>query len=395
MAKTFNPQSFFKSISRPIIFKEFITSLLLPDYFPPETADKKVIQDSLVSYFSSISHEERQTLVKELSVANGLTSKQVLSILKKYLLINDEDNYHIEDIGAMSGGDIAIYIIQNHSDKLNDIYLLSNIYESKGYLTYPVQNTLDLTYIDNKLVEFKNGVMETLEKTLGATKINIDYKVFDERLHMILSFEDKTRINPIFNDGFTRYGISAPVKEMFFVYHPDRQELDIKGSIPPLIRSAIIDKLYITMFEESFTTKEHKYSLALFESSNIKLDTDIPHSTLISWRMSSINIIIGQDKKQLKLTAPKGRSMHNDSYDIDNIKESFNIEDGSYTVSSVNISFVFASGKVGEPTVKINTLITDKKCSLGNFKKEERLAKQILTKSGVDLGFVDVVAVER
>jgi len=393
MAKGFVPSAYFKKINTTTLLSEFYQahSILGFDAIPESTPKKDAVRQ-MAEFYQNIDPSQRIDLepvlikIAKLSTKTGARICTLLATEKGIAM-------DLSEFVTATAGDKVLYYATNHAELLDETLFLTEFYENKGYYTYPSPHR-EIIELESKLSSLTNEFETVLRKETRGRFSFIETKVFDNRFHLLLSFEDYPKITPSvnFKEGILdRTTTMRPVKDVYFIYHPDRNEIDIKYAGSKKERDLCLETFLRINFESQLDTKQHLYDIQMFKDKTFTLTTNGAKGDLLSWRLQSLNLLFTESKQTLRLIAPKGRAMSDGVDDMWEIIENLHLTDrmGGIELKSVGLMLRFADQTTEKGVLNVNANITSTSCSLGNLSSQERLAKQILKDSGIDLGFVE------
>lgn len=395
MAKGFIPSSYFKKINTTSLVHDFYEAHNVAGFDTiPETVPKKDAVRIMVEFYQALDPSVRIDLephfitLAKLSTKTGAKILGMLALEKKIVM-------DLAEFVTATFADKVLYYALHHNELLSEALFLTEFYENKGYYTYPSPHK-ELIEVESSLRALRNEFEIILRKETRARFSFLETKIFDGRIHLLLSFEDYPKLSPSvnFKEGvLDRTTTHRPVKDVYFIYHPDRDELDIKYLGSKKERDLCLETVLRIVFNTVLDTKKRVYDISLFKEKTFALTTHQAKGDFLSWRLQSLSLLFIETKQTLRLAAPTGRATSDGTVDMWEIMEKLSLTErlGGIEIKSVGLLMRFTDTATEKGVQKITCSITTTSCSLGNLSPQERLAKTILKDSRLDLGFVEVI----
>lgn len=396
MAKGFVPTTYFKKINTTKLLSEYYISKKVFGFEPlAESIPKKEQLEIMTDFYKNIDPEIKIDLDKEFTKISNLSTKNGASILSQ---LAQEKNIKMDlaDYVGANFTDKILYYATHHNELLSEALYLSAFHNIKGYKTYPVKD-VNLNELESRILSLKNEFERIVSKETRGRFSFVDYKIYDKRFYLLMSFEDYPTIYPCvnFKNGELDFeNIGRPIKNIYVIYHPDTKEIDIKYSGGKKDRDLFLETVLRMLFDSQLDAKIQKYAISIFLDKNVNLKINNASNNLLSWRMNGLSLIFKDSKQKLRLTAPKGRGINDGTKDIWNVIDSLSLTSkiDSAQPCSVSLSFIFADETNDKGINIVNCSISELNCSLNNLIPSERVIKKILKENEIDLGFVEETA---
>jgi len=187
-----------------------------------------------------------------------------------------------------------------------------------------------------------------------------------------------------------RMAVFRPLKEVYFLYAPEDEELQIKYRGSWQEREKYLTAFLRIVFNKPFERMGRTYNLDVFKNRNFIIDYGEYAGLADMWLLRLMDLEFVGNKKKVILKVPAKNAAKtgvDEMWDLlDTLGLSRRMNEIRINNIEASIRFKNSNSKTGTKTVPFSINWKDT-CSLGTLDEFERYTNSILEKSGIDHGF--------
>lgn len=393
--REFAPNNFFRHTKKVELLKKFFEEVhSLPDFpVQTESPERKETVETVTEFYSNISPEKKEDVDRDLATINRMATERGISLLndlaQKYGASLDLEDY-LDD----GFHDRALFYFLEKKELFKEAVAIDEFYDQHGWKRHTAPN-VETSVIENKKEELRTAFEKIFRADTRGRYCFVETYPRENMLYTVITFEDYPQVEPQIKKGqVDRLSVYRPLKEVYFLYTPSDEELQIKYRGSWQEREEYLATFLKVVFNKELEKMGRTYNLDAFKSPTFSLDFGELTYDVESWVLRVIDLEFKGDKKKVRLTIPSKDASRTGTSDMWMLLNILGLDQklNQIRINSVELSIRFKnpSGKRSTKTVPFSINWKDT-CSLGNLDEFERKANRILETSNIDYGFTQEV----
>ncbi len=388
----FTPKTFFHHIKKTELLKKFFIDVHGLSDFPTIAEDipRREMVDAITDFYNNIPQDKRGNIDKDLVTVNRMSSERGVSLLNEMAQKKGE-LVELQEYLDEGFHDRALFFYLQKSEIFKEAITIDEFFDQQGWKRYPVPKK-SFDTIEGKKEELRKEFEKMFkEETRGRTCL-VDMYRYGALLYTVITFEDYPQVGPQMDASgeVDRMGFFRPLKQVYFLYTPDDDELQIKyrGNWQELEK--YLTAFLRIVFNKPLEKMGRTYNLDVFKNRNFIPDYGEHAGIVEMWILRLMDLEFIGSKKKVLLKVPVKNATKtgmDDMWDLlDTLGLSRRMNEIRINKVDASIRFKNSKSKTGATTKPFFINWKDT-CSLGTLDEFERMANKILETSKIDNGF--------
>ena len=389
----FAPKAFFHHVKNLGLLKKFFVDAHEATGFPSinDGTPRGVAIEKLTEFYDGIDVKFREPMDKGLVLVNRMATERGISLLGD-LAKGYGDTAGLEQ--NLDGGfhDRALYFYLEKHNIFNEAIAIDEFYDQQGWKRHPAPKKA-ISAIQNKKDALKATFSKIFQEEVRSRHCIVEMYKREECLYTVISFEDYPQIaSQMKEDGemIDRAGFFRPLKQIYFLYTPDDEELQVKYNGSWEDRDKYLEAFLRVVFDKPLQDAKQTFDLDRFKKPNFALEYGEHAEAVESWLLRVMDLELIGTKKRIKLSIPAKSAVKTGSEDMWDLLRTLQL---AHRMDDVRINQIEMTVRYRDPNsrngvkgvaFKINWKDNCTLCKLNGF---EKMTEKILETSKINYGF--------
>lgn len=385
------PKTFFHHIKNIELLKKFFVEVHGITIFPAvnEKTPRGTTVDRLTEMYNALDAAKHESVDKGLAAVSRMASERGVSLLNE-LAHAYGDDADLEDTLDEGFHDRALYFFLEKNKIFQEALAIDEFYDQQGWKRHPVPKKT-LAFIQGKKDALQNTFSEIFREETRGRHCFVEMYKRGDCLYIVISFEDYPQIaSQMKEDGVDRTGFFRPLKQIYFLYTPDDEELQIKYRGAWEEREKYLETFLKVVFGIPLQDTKRTFDLGQFKNSHFSLDLGVHTDAVESWLLRVMDLELVGIKKKIKLTVPAKSATKMGAADMWDLLDTVHLSRrmGEVRINQIEITIRFKDpdGRTGVRSVPF-TINWKDNCTLCKLNDFEKKAEDILISSKINYGF--------
>lgn len=388
----FAPKAFFHHVKNLELLKKFFVEAHQISDFPlvNEKMARGAAIDRLTEFYDGIDAKTREPADKGLVLISRMATERGISLLNNLAkAYNDIDGLEKNLDGGFH--DRALWFYLEKNGIFNEAVAIDEFYDQQGWKRHPAPKK-SMSVIQNKKDVLRAEFSKIFRDESRSRNCIVEMYKREECLYIVVSFEDYPQVaSQMKDDGeIDRAGFFRPLKQIYFLYTPEDEELQIKYNGPWEERDKYLETFLRVAFDKPLQDAKQTFDLEPLKNPNFNLNYGKHAEAVESWLLKFMDLEVAGTKNKIKLSVPAKSATKTGAGDMWDLLGFLNLAGrmGELRINQVEIAIRFRdpNGRNGVKSVsfKINWKDNCTLCKLNGF---EKMTEEILQTSKINYGF--------
>ena len=393
--REFSPNNFFRHTKKTDLLKRFFEEVHGITDFPvqKESSERKGVAETITEFYNNTTTEKKEGVDRDLATINRMATERGVALLND-LAVKSGAHLDLEDYLDEGFHDRALFYFLEKKEIFKEAIAIDEFYDQNGWKRHAAPNE-KTAVIEEKREELREAFEKIFRANTRGRYCFVETYPREGMLYTVITFEDYPQVEPQIKQGkIDRLSVYRPLKEVYFLYTPEDEELQIKYRGSWQEREEYLATFLKIVFNKDLEKMGRTYDLNVFKSPTFSLDFGEHAQDAESWVLRVMDLEFIGDKKKVKLTIPSKDTARTGTSDMWALLNTLGLDQklNQIRINSVELSIRFKNpgGRRAVKTVPFSINWKDT-CSLGNLDDFERKANRILENSKIDYGFTQEV----
>jgi len=392
---SYSPKSFFKHVKATDLLNLYFTHIGVEGF--PQIDDAMAVKEkveNLVNFYNGIDAEQKEKIDRDFTLVTKLATDRGVQLLHDQAMARGEE-VQLDEYIDSNVYDRSLFYYLHKPELFKEAAAVDEFYDLSGWKRFPVSKKMSFAKVQEKSEDLKQEFEKIFREEARGRYCFVEMYPHDEKLYIVISFQDYPQTSPQLDDEkgeFNRMGFYRPWKEIYFLYTPDQDELQIKYKGSNAEKDRYVQKFGNVVFNGSIDTSKRSYDIAKFKDKNFALNLNGYTREVAEWSVRALHLQFSGSGMKIALQVPARKATDSGTTDIWSLISHCRLENrmNELLVDRVDLVIKFnddsARGGVRSVPFSINWKDT---CTLNGIEDFDRKAQEILKNSGIDNGFTE------